>query len=75
MSGRFLALPCLGGLLFRIAAGLEIHPGRRRMPVSWRDYITVALEVSQGKASIAGVCVLVTVVLDNLAAGRTPAKS
>ena len=45
------------------------------MPVSWRDYITVALEVSQGKASIAGVRVLVTVVLDSLAAGRATAKS
>ena len=40
------------------------------MSVSWRDYITVAPEVCQGKGSIAGTRVLVTVVLNNLAAGR-----
>ena len=38
--------------------------------MSWRDYITVAPEVCQGKGVIAGARVLVTVVLDNLAAGR-----
>ena len=56
--------------LARVAAGLEIHLGRRRTPVSWRDYITVAPEVCQGKGSIAGTRVLVTVVLNNLAVGR-----
>jgi uncharacterized protein (DUF433 family) len=39
--------------------------------VDWRDYITVDPEVCHGRACIAGTRVLVTTVLDNLAAGRT----
>ena len=46
----------------------------RRAPVTvrsvdWRDYITVDPNVCHGRACIAGTRVLVTVVLDNLAAG------
>ena len=37
--------------------------------VDWRDYITVDPNVCHGRACIAGTGVLVTVVLDNLAAG------
>jgi len=37
----------------------------------WRDRITVDPNVCHGQACIAGTRVLVTVVLDNLAAGRT----
>ncbi len=38
--------------------------------MNWRDYIAVDPEVCHGKACIAGTRVPVTVVLDNLAAGR-----
>ncbi len=38
----------------------------------WRDRISVDPNVCHGQACIAGTRVLVTVVLDNLAAGRTP---
>ena len=37
--------------------------------MDWRDYITVDPDVCHGKACIAGTRVLVTTVLDNLAAG------
>ena len=37
--------------------------------MDWRDYITVDPEVCHGKPCIAGTRVLVTTVLDNLAAG------
>ena len=37
--------------------------------MDWRDRITVDPEVCHGKACIAGTRVLVTTVLDNLAAG------
>ena len=37
--------------------------------MDWRDYIAVDPEVCDGKACIAGTRVLVTTVLDNLAAG------
>lgn len=42
--------------------------------VDWRDYITVDPEVCHGRACITGTRVLVTTVLDNLAAGRTSAE-
>ena len=42
--------------------------------LDWRDYITVDPEVCHGRACIAGTRVLVTTVLDNLAAGRTSAE-
>ena len=38
--------------------------------MNWRDYIAVDPEVCHGRACIAGTRVPVTVVLDNLAAGR-----
>ena len=39
---------------------------------SWQDRISVDPAVCHGQACIAGTRILVTVVLDNLAAGRTP---
>ena len=42
--------------------------------MDWRDYITVDPEVCHGKACIAGTRVLVTTVLDNLAAGMDSAE-
>lgn len=40
--------------------------------MDWRDHITVDPEVCHGKACIAGTRVLVSTVLDNLAAGLAP---
>jgi uncharacterized protein (DUF433 family) len=37
--------------------------------MNWRDYITVDPEVCHGKACISGTRIMVSVVLDNLAAG------
>ena len=37
--------------------------------LNWRDYITVDPQVCHGRACITGTRVLVTTVLDNLAAG------
>ncbi len=37
--------------------------------MNWRDHITVDAEICHSKACISGTCVLVTTVLDNLAAG------
>ena len=37
--------------------------------MDWRDHISVDREICHGKACIAGTRVLVTTVLDNLAAG------
>lgn len=42
--------------------------------VDWQDHITVDPEVCHGRACITGTRVLVTTVLDNLAAGRTSAE-
>lgn len=39
--------------------------------VNWQDYITVDPMVCHGKACITGTRVMVSVVLDNLAAGLT----
>ena len=39
--------------------------------MDWRDYITVDPNVCHGQACIAGTRVMVTVILDNLAAGLT----
>lgn len=41
-------------------------------PMNWRDRISTNPQVCHGKPCIAGTRVLVTVVLDNLAAGATP---
>ena len=40
--------------------------------MDWRDHITVDPEVCHGKACVRGTRVLVSVVLDNLAAGLSP---
>jgi uncharacterized protein (DUF433 family) len=42
--------------------------------MDWRDYITVDPSVCHGQARITGTRVTVTVILDNLAAGLTPAE-
>ena len=39
--------------------------------MNWRDYISVDPNICHGKACISGTRVMVTVVLDNLAAGLT----
>lgn len=43
----------------------------RRLNMNWRDYITVDPAVCHGKACIKGTRIMVSVVLDNLAAGLT----
>ena len=40
--------------------------------MNWRDYITVDPNVCHGKACIKGTRIMVSVVLDNLAAGLRP---
>ena len=40
--------------------------------MNWRDHITVDPAVCHGKACIKGTRVMVSVVLDNLAAGEAP---
>ncbi len=42
--------------------------------MKWQEYITVDPEVCHGKACIKGTRIMVSVVLDNLAAGLTPAE-
>ena len=42
--------------------------------MDWREYITVDPNVCHGRACIAGTRVMVSVVLDNLAAGLTAAE-
>ena len=42
--------------------------------MDWRSYITVDPNVCHGQACITGTRVTVTVILDNLAAGLTPAE-
>ena len=42
--------------------------------VEWRDYITVDPRICHGKACITGTRIMVSVILDNLAAGLTPAE-
>ena len=44
------------------------------LTMDWRDYITVDPSVCHGQACIAGTRVMVTVILDNLAAGLSPAE-
>ena len=39
--------------------------------MNWRDYITVDPAVCHGKACIKGTRIMVSIVLDNLAAGLT----
>ena len=40
-------------------------------PMRWQDYITVDPTICHGRACIAGTRIMVSVVLDNLAAGLT----
>ena len=40
--------------------------------MNWRDHITVDPNVCHGKACIKGTRIMVSVVLDNIAAGLTP---
>lgn len=40
--------------------------------MDWKNYISVDTGVCHGKACIKGTRVMVSVVLDNLAAGQTP---
>ncbi len=42
--------------------------------MSWYNHITVNPSVCHGKACIKGTRIMVSVVLDNLAAGLTPAE-
>ena len=42
--------------------------------MDWRDYITVDPNVCHGQPCIGGTRVLVSVILDNLAAGMTAAE-
>ena len=42
--------------------------------MNWRDHITVDPEVCHGRACIANTRVLVMTILDNLAAGLSPAE-
>ena len=42
--------------------------------MDWREYITVDPNVCHGQACIVGTRVMVTVILDNLAAGLTAAE-
>ena len=39
--------------------------------MNWRDYITVEPDICHGKACVKGTRIMVSVVLDNLAAGLT----
>lgn len=40
--------------------------------MKWRDYVTVDPNICHGRACIKGTRIMVSVVLDNLAAGLTP---
>lgn len=40
--------------------------------MNWREYISVDPQVCHGRACFKGTRIMVSVVLDNLAAGRTP---
>ena len=45
------------------------RPRSETKPMNWREHITVDPEICHGRACITGTRVLVTTVLDNLAAG------
>jgi uncharacterized protein (DUF433 family) len=40
--------------------------------MNWRDYITVDPNVCHGKACVTGTRIMVSIILDNLAAGLEP---
>jgi uncharacterized protein (DUF433 family) len=53
-----------------------VHPANCRSPkmeksMDWREYISVDPEICHGQACIRGTRVLVSVILDNLAAGQS----
>ena len=52
-------------------AGMILSVDPAPHPPGWRDRITVDPLVCHGQACVAGTRILVTVVLDNLASGRT----
>jgi uncharacterized protein (DUF433 family) len=41
--------------------------------MEWRNYVTVDPNVCHGQACVTGTRIMVSVILDNLAAGLTPA--
>jgi uncharacterized protein (DUF433 family) len=62
-------------LAFILAGAFEVSGSNgltRRYVVRWQDYITVDPAVCHGRACIKGTRIMVSVVLDNLAAGLTP---
>jgi uncharacterized protein (DUF433 family) len=62
-------------LAFTLAGAFEASGSNgltRRYVVRWQDYITVDPAVCHGRACIKGTRIMVSVVLDNLAAGLTP---
>ena len=40
--------------------------------MNWQEYITVDPDICHGKACVRGTRIMVSVILDNLAAGLTP---
>ena len=40
--------------------------------LNWRDYVTVDPEICHGRACVSGTRIMVSIVLDNLAAGLSP---
>jgi len=63
----------LDSLLARLSLLCEHNgTGVRRKPMTWRDHIVVDPAICHGKPCIKGTRVLVSVVLDNIAAGETP---
>ena len=57
--------------IFELTDGFQAH-GARSLVMNWREYVTVAPSVCHGKACITGTRIMVSVILDNLAAGLTP---
>ncbi len=80
--GQYAALSSLGERSGSLRAPWRAH-GKARLPsaryhavevftVYWQERISVAPNICHGKACIKGTRVMVSVVLDNLAAGETP---
>jgi len=42
--------------------------------MNWRDHIAVDPDVCHGKAHVQGTRIMVSVILDNLAAGQSPSE-
>lgn len=58
-----LTLPALAG-----------EVGYYKSTMNWREHISADPEICHGKVCIRGTRIMVSVVLDNLAAGRTPTQ-